>query len=368
MYFRVAFVTRQDGIALPEREPLVITVGGENSIETAFTYRDDDDSGEGDPDIPPLICCVSIGQWPLGGALDDALRVSALENAPTGRRAQKLAEKGRSDGFLIENVGVLNPRFRASIRVVNSDIGEVIRGVTETLSDVLTRSFNALRWRLGVAGNHSPLRLYPDLWGWSEDREMWNRFRFHYSYSFPQAEGGSDITADVVDWIAQTIKVGADEPLAHQLFREAWEQRDINPRSALVIGVAALEAGVKEAAADLVPDTRWLLENLQSPPIDRLLRDFVPLMPARNTFDGAVLPPHRETLKSLRSAINARNKVAHTGKVPPQDETLSSILTPAGIEETLRSIREVLWLIDYYRGSEWAIQRIRTARRPDRAT
>jgi hypothetical protein len=28
-----------------------------------------------------------------------------------------------------------------------------------------------------------------------------------------------------------------DEPLGHKLFREAWEQLDTNPRSAVVIGV-----------------------------------------------------------------------------------------------------------------------------------
>jgi len=50
------------------------------------------------------------------------------------------------------------------------------------------------------------------------------------------------------------IKPGAEEPLGRQLFREAWSEREMHPRSALVvIGVAAAEVGFKRLVGSLVP-------------------------------------------------------------------------------------------------------------------
>jgi hypothetical protein len=59
-------------------------------------------------------------------------------------------------------------------------------------------------------------------------------------------------------------------PFARKLFRETYSQKDIHPRSPLVIGVAALETRLKDLIIDLFPDIKWLVRHLPSPPIHRI--------------------------------------------------------------------------------------------------
>ena len=140
------------------------------------------------------------------------------------------------------------------------------------------------------------------------------------------------------------------EPLGHDLFREAWELRERNPRSALVIGVASLEVGFKNFVAELVPDAEWLVEEAPTPPLVSMLKNYLPKLPAKSTIEGGVLPPPSKVRKSIDEAVRRRNKVAHTS---------SAALEPEALKEWLLVIQDVLWLLDYYRGFQWASTHIR---------
>jgi hypothetical protein len=74
---------------------------------------------------------------------------------------------------------------------------------------------------------------------------------------------------------------GAEEPVAHELLREAEDNTGSNPRSALVLATAALEVGVKAYVAALIPDTRWLAFNAPSPPVALLLNRYLPTLKSR---------------------------------------------------------------------------------------
>jgi hypothetical protein len=63
-------------------------------------------------------------------------------------------------------------------------------------------------------------------------------------------------------------------PLGHELFSEAWAQRMVNRRSSLVIGIAAAESGFKEFVGKLLPQANWLIQNIQSPPLVKMLVEF----------------------------------------------------------------------------------------------
>jgi hypothetical protein len=68
--------------------------------------------------------------------------------------------------------------------------------------------------------------------------------------------------------VADLVTSSQREPVAHELWREAWNLRHTNPRSSLVIGVAAAEVGLKQLIAASVPDAASLVENIPSPPLD----------------------------------------------------------------------------------------------------
>jgi hypothetical protein len=142
-----------------------------------------------------------------------------------------------------------------------------------------------------------------------------------------------------------------DEPVGHKLFREAWKNKASDRRSSLLMGIAAAEVGFKHCVTALVPQTDWLVEQVPSPPLVTMLRDYLPLLPAKNTIGGKVLPPPKpEILDVLTKGVNLRNKVTHTGAAEPAYET---------VEEVLLAVRDVLWLLDFYRGHGWALGYVR---------
>jgi hypothetical protein len=79
-------------------------------------------------------------------------------------------------------------------------------------------------------------------------------------------------------------KSESEESLAHELFREAGSLIHSAPRSALLMLATALEAGVKKYISEREPVTHWLLTETQSPPILKVLRDFVPVEAAIATY------------------------------------------------------------------------------------
>lgn len=150
------------------------------------------------------------------------------------------------------------------------------------------------------------------------------------------------VAEDVAFFLSHEIS----EPLAHDLLREAWRARHSNARAALIVGVAALETGIKQCAAQLAPDTGWLLEHVASPPLDRLLRDFLPLLPSQAGLPGGTVPPiSKSTIKVVRTAIELRNRVAHgrADSVPAAD-----------LKRLLTVTHRLLYFFDFHCGHDWA--------------
>jgi len=146
------------------------------------------------------------------------------------------------------------------------------------------------------------------------------------------------------------MNTGDSEPLGHELFLEAWGLRRENPRSSLIIGLCAAEVGFKQCIGKLAPDAEWLANNLPSPPLDRMLSNYLPLLPAKLRIEGQILKPSGRLRSAIKKGNEARNRTVHAGSEPPKGEFL---------EELLLSIRDLLYLLDFYCGFEWALEYIR---------
>jgi hypothetical protein len=179
--------------------------------------------------------------------------------------------------------------------------------------------------------------------GWSIDGQEWHPMPMNIT-----ASGRSGVIPPIRDEAREDVQSyldqGVDAPLSHALWREAWDLRGSTPRSALLIGMAALEVGVKQYISAVLPDTQWLLEELPAPPVDRLLGDYIPGLPTLSGTPAHQLDP--KVRKVIRDAQNLRNKVAHAGRPDVDRQTL---------ELTLETIRGVLWNLDVYRGFRWAL-------------
>ena len=97
---------------------------------------------------------------------------------------------------------------------------------------------------------------------------------------------------------------GAEVPLGLQLLNEAWNQRTSHPRSALVIGVTAAELALKQLIGELAPDARWLADNVPSPPIFKIEKDYIPTLKVKGRLTGKTLRPPKKLLKRLQEAVN----------------------------------------------------------------
>jgi hypothetical protein len=222
-----------------------------------------------------------------------------------------------------------------------------ISNVSDELRDIAGRTVLSLRWRLNARGPHQPfssLGLH-----WSTDGEFWHPAPLDLHVTVEML-GPVDAPPELRASVQDLVKSGSSEPLHHGFFREAWAQRKTNPRSALVTGMSAAELSVKYCISTLVPGAEWLATHLPTPPLVRILTDYLPKLQARCTFGGKTKAPPKTILDSLRKGVTLRNEVTHAGTATPSAQA---------VEEILCSVQDLLWLIDYYSGSDWAIAFLR---------
>jgi hypothetical protein len=150
--------------------------------------------------------------------------------------------------------------------------------------------------------------------------------------------------------VVQALKAGDTEPLGHQLWREAWNLRRATPRSALMIGYAAFETGVKQLIANLAPEAAWLIAEAPSPPVVKILREYLPTLSLKAPASGSHITLDEDLLKRFRIWTERRNELTHGRAVEIEYEEL---------EEFLSLVADLLWAFDYGAGQPWARDHIR---------
>jgi len=153
----------------------------------------------------------------------------------------------------------------------------------------------------------------------------------------------------VINSVADLWQEAAEEPLAHELFCEAADQEQKNPRSCLVLTVAAAEIGFKQLVGSLVPDAKWLADNVPSPPLVTMLSNYLPTLPLKVRINGSRPKVPAKLISTIKTAVQLRNQVAHgnSPKIPSKK-----------LHEILMAIHDCLYLFDYYNGHSWAWNRI----------
>lgn len=133
------------------------------------------------------------------------------------------------------------------------------------------------------------------------------------------------------------------EPLGHQLLREAKGIAEHNCRSALLICYSALEVGLKQHLGACAPEARWLVKWSPSPPISKVLTDYLPEIHARNqNFNN-----WDETMSPIKKLMNGftedRNRLAHRGEQ-----------IKGSLDDYLRLTENLLYAFDVFEGHDWA--------------
>lgn len=164
--------------------------------------------------------------------------------------------------------------------------------------------------------------------------------------------GGVELDEAAIELVGRLWESGeVVEPLARQIFLEAVALERENPRAALTLAVTAAEVGVKQfaAAQSSSASEGWLISSIQSPPLVRLIRRYLPYFTDKkaNEKGGPAVPRH--IWKPLEEAVDLRNDVVHAGENPPSEEALAQIFV---------AVNDFLYLLDWFAGNEWAFRHL----------
>jgi hypothetical protein len=282
-------------------------------------------------DMPdPLKLESSVGMTIdlLGGG--SSMTVTAQVTEPDAVR-QELASL---DNAAISNVESTNIWFSEQYSNVRSHSEEILH--TILWRSGLTNTTVKLAWK--------PIHISLDGIQWRSSPVDLSSLQF--DMAMPYAPLNSRDMASLDQLMQQVVT----EPLAHQLLREAWSQREVSPRSAVVLAVAAAEVGVKRYISNRVPEAEWLIVELQSPPVELLLRRYIEQLKPTCSLPGKPIRPPTTLIKAIKEGIELRNKIAHRGHTD---------VTKADTTELLLSVRDLLYIFDFYQGATWAIQNVR---------
>lgn len=227
-----------------------------------------------------------------------------------------------------------------------------VENVYQDLATAGREVVSVLRWRYAQEGPPSPIGAG----SFSVSNDNGNTW-----HSLPRRYSTRDVTpphsvlySEGVDQkeVLNLLESNSQEPISHELLREAKELQHTSRRSSVFIAVAAIEVAVKAVIVKKVSNSEWLVGRIQSPPVVDIITEYFPKL----TADEELLykPTKKEGLvKTILDAVTIRNAMAHKGDPPPKEETLSLILEAA---------QELLWICDYYSGHTWAIEHINALR------
>jgi hypothetical protein len=226
-------------------------------------------------------------------------------------------------------------------------VKEISKRIGTRLHDFLRHAVSVMRWRVGASGHPNSVVNSRGL-QWSDDGRVWKSvpgfLGMRLSIGIPYRRMGDGVRASVTG----LVEAGKREPLGHELFREAWNQRNELQRSSLLIGISAAEVGFKEFISDLVPHAEWLALHAPTPPLAKMLTDYLPKLPVRYRIRDAAPFVPKGIADVLKKGVLLRNETAHSRGSVAHDT----------LEEILRAVRDLLYLLDLYAGQNWAWEEI----------
>jgi LSD1 subclass zinc finger protein len=120
------------------------------------------------------------------------------------------------------------------------------------------------------------------------------------------------------------------------------------PRRSPAQGDGDLQTYISECE----PITQWLLTETQSPPILKVLRDFIPTLTPGISANLDKWSGLKSLFGRLTKLVEARNRLTHRGT---WDVELGSLI------EFREDVSDILYILDYLRGAKWARNNIRAA-------
>lgn len=214
--------------------------------------------------------------------------------------------------------------------------------IKRQLSDYVHNFIKTLRWIQGASGGQSPFAFVQFQWSW--DKASWHNMPHSIRVRITTPRG-IDTSTQAIERIRAMWASEESEPLAHELVREARDIANTNPRSALLIGVSALETGLKGYIQSIVPNSHIIIDKMPSPPVITMLQEVIPSLHSALKVENSSFPLNNEDKEYVIKWVSQRNLVAHGLK---QDINIDDLLV------FIEFAQAMLYKLDVCGGREWA--------------
>lgn len=253
----------------------------------------------------------------------------------------------KKDEILLADDGTCKEGFLPHRHLCPTDISKLIDLAESDFTSKTDRFLKLLRWRQDIDAPGEVLKYRSLYWRVGEGNyhivprsgDPSQRITLKAMFGIHWNEEHSIDLREL--WSADDLS----EPLGHALVREAATVASESPRSSILIMTAALETAVKMHISHIAPDTAWLMQEIPSPPIFNLLRDYIPLIHRVRGNEIDFWQKVKPFINKAQKLVELRNKVAHTGKIPEEANS---------IRDDLVLVSDLLYLLDFLDGHEWA--------------
>jgi hypothetical protein len=250
---------------------------------------------------------------------------------------------------VIDENGAIAEGFGVPFELYPPEVQVLCDTARDLLSKAAERFVRLLRWQQNLDGPHWVFDGNPALYWKIDGKSYW-------IVSLRAQEGTGNSPAGI-EWKdedrADLDRIWndalAEEAVAHELLREAKVLECNSPRSSFLIATAALEVGVKAYVSHVSPNTSWLLSELPSPPISKILRAYIPELQKAHGRPLDYWYKLKPLFKRVEEHAKTRNTLIHTGKIQIKSDVLNSYL---------QDVSDLLYLFDVLKGHEWAKQNL----------
>jgi hypothetical protein len=247
----------------------------------------------------------------------------------------------------IDQNGHLTDGFSVPFELYPPPLQTLCDDVYRELYDGLVRFLKLLRWQQEIDAPHNVFEFRPSLYWRVVPGAYWHVGRKRQDGRPVRSPAGITWSLDDErEFAALWAQPATEEPLAHELLREAKGALHGSPRSALLLTATALETGVKTHIGNLLPDAAWLLSEIPSPPVYQMLRRYLPVLHDERGIGLSAWPKLNPLFNDAQKLAEYRNDLTHTGQMP---ETVL-----AALPGLINSVSDLLYILDFIEGHEWA--------------
>jgi hypothetical protein len=249
---------------------------------------------------------------------------------------------------LIDKEGKFQPDYLLSYKHYPPELQTLASRVQAELVQEAEVVVSLLAWFFDIPEAHGPLKT-PTLY-WKITGKYYHIVKSSSMTLYSKSPAGIAWTVDNQNVFASILRLSSNHPLAHELHREANALISYAPRSALLMLSSALEVGVKRYVSEALPSTEWILMELQSPPIHKILKDYIATVPSHSAHALDQWNKLKPMFSRIQRRIEDRNRLTHRGTMDVSNDELVAFSQDVG---------DVLYALDVLRGQEWARHNLR---------